>query len=57
MLNTKNIQRQRLRSYRHQAVLPDDSILFSSTDQLARQQQQRPLAAIEQHQLIYRRPI
>src|SRR5712664_3702485 len=47
------IERQRFRSNRHDAVFADDAILLAAADQFSGQQQQRTLAAVDEHELVH----
>src|SRR6266851_1036939 len=54
VLHAEDIERQRFRSNRHDAVFADDAILLAAADQYSGQQQQRTLAAVDEHELVYR---
>ena len=56
MLDAEDIQRKRWRACGHDAVLADDAVLFAAAHKFAREQQQRPLAAVEQHELVHGSP-
>src|SRR5580704_9702825 len=49
------VQRQRFRTDWHNPVLANNPVLFSPAHQLARQQQKRPFAAVDQDKLVYAR--
>ena len=55
VLDAKDAERKRLGANRNNAVFPYYSILFASGNHLACKQQQRALAAIDEHQLIHLR--
>src|SRR5467141_3818721 len=54
VLHAENIEWQRLGANRHDAILADNAILLAAADQFSGQQQQRTLAAVDEHELVYR---
>ncbi len=55
VLDAKDIEWQRLRADWNDAVLADDAILLAAGNHFAGEKQQRSLAAIDQHELVYLR--
>src|SRR6516225_3308578 len=54
MLNAKDVQRQRERPRRDDAVLRNDAVLFAPAYELPGKEQQRPFALIDEHKLVHR---
>ena len=52
VFDAEDFQRQRRGAGGNNAILADNAVLLAAADKFARQQQQRPLAVIDQHKLI-----
>src|SRR6266481_5989715 len=52
VLDAEDIERERGRADRNDAVLADDAVLFAAADEFAREQQERALAAIDEDKLV-----
>src|SRR6266481_6341836 len=52
VLDAEDIERERGRADRNDAVLADDAVLFAAADEFAREQQERALAAIDKNKLV-----
>src|SRR5260370_879174 len=50
-----NIERKRFGANGHDAIFADDAILLAAAHEFAGQQQQRTLAAVDEHELVHRR--
>src|SRR5882757_4528963 len=55
VLDAEYIEWQRFRADRYDAILADNAVLLAAADQFAGQQQQRPLATVDEHKLVHRR--
>src|SRR5258708_4822574 len=55
--STQKTSRKRFGANRHDAVFADDAVLLAAADEFAGQQQQRTLAAVDEHELVHRRVI
>src|SRR5260370_37476099 len=53
VLHAENIEWQRLGANWHDAVFADNAILLGAADQFSGQQQQRTLAAVDEHELVH----
>src|SRR5260370_651727 len=53
MLDAEDVEGKRLSAHGHDAVFANDAVLLAAADQLAGEQQERALAAIDEHTLIH----
>ena len=52
MFDAEDVERQRFGAGRDDTIFGDDAVLLTAADELAGEQQERPLAAIDQDELV-----